>query len=82
MFHIQKIEKIVQKIDEPNLTETEIIKIENLNALDVAKVLNRFFSDQKQEIVKEFATSEGDTGAPEVQVALLTSRIKYLTTLW
>ena len=49
-FSIQKIEKIVQKIDEPNLTETEIIKIENLNALDVAKVLNRFFSDQKQEI--------------------------------
>ena len=49
-FSIQKIERIVQKIDEPNLTETEIIKIENLNALDVAKVLNRFFSDQKQEI--------------------------------
>ena len=42
-FSIQKIERIVQKIDEPNLTETEIIKIENLNALDVAKVLNRFF---------------------------------------
>ena len=49
-FSIQKINKIVKKIDEPNLTETEIIKIENLNALDVAKVLNRFFSDQKQQI--------------------------------
>jgi small subunit ribosomal protein S15 len=36
-------------------------------------------TDQKQEIVKGFATSEGDTGSPEVQVALLTSRIKYLT---
>ena len=45
-FSIQKIERIVQKIDEPNLTETEIIKIENLNALDVAKVLNRFFSER------------------------------------
>lgn len=33
----------------------------------------------KQEIIKEYATSEGDTGSPEVQVALLTHRIKELT---
>ena len=36
-------------------------------------------TDQKQEIIEKFATSEGDTGSPEVQVAILTSRIKYLT---
>ena len=36
-------------------------------------------TEQKQDIVQQFATSEGDTGSPEVQVALLTARIKYLT---
>ena len=33
----------------------------------------------KQQIIEEYATQPGDTGSPEVQVALLTSRIKYLT---
>lgn len=36
-------------------------------------------TEQKQEIVKKFQKSEGDTGSPEVQVALLTARIKDLT---
>lgn len=31
------------------------------------------------EVVKSYQTSATDTGSPEVQVALLTSRIKYLT---
>jgi small subunit ribosomal protein S15 len=38
-----------------------------------------FDSATKQEIIKEYATAEGDTGSPEVQVALLTHRITYLT---
>lgn len=33
----------------------------------------------KQEIIKEYATKEGDTGTPEVQVAVLTRRISDLT---
>jgi small subunit ribosomal protein S15 len=33
----------------------------------------------KQQIMTEYATSEGDTGSPEVQIALLTQRIKDLT---
>lgn len=33
----------------------------------------------KQRIIKEFANKEGDTGSPEVQVALLTEQIKNLT---
>lgn len=33
----------------------------------------------KQQIIKKFATHEGDTGSPEVQVAVLTRRIKDLT---
>ena len=35
---------------------------------------------QKQKIIEEFATKKGDTGSPEVQVALLTEQIKNLTT--
>ena len=34
---------------------------------------------RKQEIVKDFARKEGDTGSPEVQVAILSERIKNLT---
>jgi small subunit ribosomal protein S15 len=33
----------------------------------------------KQKIISEYATSEGDTGSPEVQVALLSHRISHLT---
>ena len=35
--------------------------------------------DVKQKIIAEYATHEGDTGSPEVQIALLTQRIKDLT---
>src|SRR4026207_1125010 len=35
--------------------------------------------DAKSTIVDEYATKEGDTGSPEVQIALLTERIKGLT---
>jgi len=35
--------------------------------------------EQKTEIIKEYATHEGDTGSPEVQVAVLTYRINELT---
>ena len=35
--------------------------------------------EEKQRIMKEFATKEGDTGSPEVQVAVLSSRIATLT---
>ena len=33
----------------------------------------------KNEIIDEYRTHEGDTGSPEVQVALLTERIRHLT---
>ncbi len=35
--------------------------------------------EKKQEIMKEYARTEGDTGSPEVQVAVLTERIAELT---
>ena len=34
---------------------------------------------QKQQIIKQFQTIEGDTGSPEVQIALLSTRIQKLT---
>ena len=34
---------------------------------------------QKEDIVEKFRRHEGDTGSPEVQVALITGRIDYLT---
>ncbi len=36
-------------------------------------------AEKKQELIKEHGQSEGDTGSPEVQVAILTSRINTLT---
>jgi small subunit ribosomal protein S15 len=36
-------------------------------------------AERKLELVKEYATVEGDTGSPEVQVAILTERIVNLT---
>lgn len=33
----------------------------------------------KAEIIEQFGTSEGDTGSPEVQIALVTNRIQHLT---
>lgn len=38
-----------------------------------------FDKDRKNEIIGSFRTHESDTGSPEVQVALLSERINYLT---
>ncbi|MEA1994568.1 MAG: 30S ribosomal protein S15 [Campylobacterota bacterium] len=35
--------------------------------------------ERKEEVVKEFGVNEKDTGSIEVQVALITERVKYLT---
>jgi small subunit ribosomal protein S15 len=36
-------------------------------------------AQRKQELIEEYSTSKGDTGSPEVQIAVLTERIKNLT---
>jgi len=36
-------------------------------------------AERKQELIKEYAIKDGDTGSPEVQVAILTERIVNLT---
>lgn len=35
--------------------------------------------ERKQELVQEFKTGDGDTGSPQVQIAILTTRINSLT---
>lgn len=36
-------------------------------------------TEKKQEIIGKYSLHEGDTGSPEVQIAILTERINYLT---
>ena len=36
-------------------------------------------AERKAELIKEYGQKDGDTGSPEVQVAILTERIKNLT---
>ena len=36
-------------------------------------------AEEKAKVISEFATKKGDTGSPEVQIAILTSRINTLT---
>ncbi len=36
-------------------------------------------AERKQELIQKFATNPGDTGSPEVQISILTERIKNLT---
>ena len=36
-------------------------------------------ASDKASIIEEYKTADGDTGSPEVQIAILTARIKYLT---
>jgi len=47
-------------------------------ALIVKKETALLGTEQKQDIIEKFKRHEGDTGSPEVQVALLTERITYL----
>ena len=36
-------------------------------------------ADEKKKIIEEYATTPGDTGSPDVQIALLSKRIAHLT---
>jgi small subunit ribosomal protein S15 len=42
-------------------------------------VAGKLETEKKQELIAEYARHEGDTGSTEVQVALLTARIRHLT---
>jgi small subunit ribosomal protein S15 len=48
-----------------------------INQKEVVKVV--LSSDAKSELIIKFQRKEGDTGSPEVQIAILSERIRYLT---
>jgi small subunit ribosomal protein S15 len=47
--------------------------------LDPKEIPMSITAEEKQKLMKDFATKDGDTGSPEVQVAILSSRIATLT---
>ena len=47
--------------------------------ISLTKDYERLTTEQKAEIIKQYGRTEGDTGSPEVQVAVLTARIQELT---
>jgi small subunit ribosomal protein S15 len=51
---------------------TRFLKHQRKNAMSIT-------AERKQELVREFATKKDDTGSPEVQVAILSERIRNLT---
>jgi small subunit ribosomal protein S15 len=60
-------------------------ELDDIPALGVFKIPQRkdcpmsITAERKAELIKQYATVSGDTGSPEVQVALLTERINNLT---
>jgi len=52
-------------------------KLQSINTQEVRKVV--LSAGAKKEVIERFKVHETDTGSPEVQIALLTSRIQYLT---
>jgi small subunit ribosomal protein S15 len=60
-------------------------ELDDIPALGVSKIPQRkdcpmsITAERKAELIKQYATVSGDTGSPEVQVALLTERINNLT---
>ena len=50
----------------------ELLIIERIRSVSIT-------AERKQALITEYATKEGDTGSPEVQVAILSERIRNLT---
>jgi small subunit ribosomal protein S15 len=46
---------------------------------EILNEVNKMTNELKQQIMQEYAKHEGDTGSPEVQIAVLTQRINELT---
>lgn len=59
-------------LDDIPARATRFLQIERKNTMSIT-------AERKQELLKEFATTKDDTGSPEVQVAILSERIKNLT---
>lgn len=58
--------------------KTSSVKAEKKTTAPKAPPIAPLPNDEKLKIIAEFATKDGDTGSPEVQIALLTKRIEKL----
>ena len=57
----------------------EVAEVLHENPEQVLKTLVTISKEKKSQIIQDFATKQGDTGSPEVQVAILTERINALS---
>ena len=61
------------------LTMLEFFFVYNISIKNNKEEIKMISKEKKAAIMKEYARCEGDTGSPEVQVAVLTARIQELT---
>ena len=72
--------KTAKKATKEAKTSRKVTKVGSAKATKkVESVVTPVPSEEKQEIIAQFQVSQGDTGSPEVQIALLSTRIGKLT---
>ena len=69
--------KVATKVKKPASTRGEPVKVKKVPK-KTAEVSVAAPSAEKKEVISQYQVKEGDTGSPEVQVALLTKRIEKL----
>lgn len=74
---VVKKEKKVTESEEPKVTEL-LKKAAKVEKKAKKEEVSAIPSPEKQEIITQYAVNDGDTGSPEVQIALLTRRIEKL----
>jgi small subunit ribosomal protein S15 len=75
----KKIKTVKKPVSEPKL-EAKKISAKTAKKVVESEATLPNPSPEKQEIITQFQVKEGDTGSPEVQVALLSKRIEKLVT--
>ena len=80
---VVKAAPVVKEEKKAPVKAEKVIKIKKATSKKSTKAepkvdVTQIISPEKQEIIAEFAVKSGDTGSPEVQVALLTRRIEKL----
>jgi len=79
---------VITKIDTGGINNQMVIKINGIKKISLAtfvfidynfKTMVKKLPEDKQKIIEKFAQHKGDTGSPEVQIALLTNKIDKLT---
>lgn len=75
----EKAKKVTKKTLKAKVEKEEKLKVEKAPKAEKAKKLKEDISpEDKQAIINQFAIKQGDTGSPEVQVAILTQKINNL----